>query len=59
MKNLVILGAGTGGTIMANKLAGPLRQRGWKITVVDRDDNHYYQPGFCLCLLAFISRKTC
>ncbi len=31
---------------MANKLAGPLRRRGWKITVVDRDDNHYYQPGF-------------
>ena len=46
MKKLIILGAGTGGTIMANKLAGPLRRRGWKITVVDRDDNHYYQPGF-------------
>ncbi|MBC7349616.1 MAG: NAD(P)/FAD-dependent oxidoreductase [Candidatus Aminicenantes bacterium] len=48
MKNLVILGAGTGGTIMANKLVGPLRQRGWKITVIDKDDNHYYQPGFLL-----------
>lgn len=48
MKNLVIIGAGTGGTIMANKLAGPLRRRGWKITVIDRDDNHYYQPGFLL-----------
>ena len=31
---------------MANKLAEPLGQRGWKITVIDRDDNHYYQPGF-------------
>jgi len=48
MKNLVILGAGTGGTIMANKLVGPLRRRGWKITVIDKDDNHYYQPGFLL-----------
>lgn len=53
MKNLVILGAGTGGTIMANKLAGPLRQRGWKITVVDRDDNHYYQPGFLFVPFGF------
>lgn len=48
MKNLVILGAGTGGTIMAKKLVGPLRQRGWKITVIDKDDSHYYQPGFLL-----------
>ncbi len=48
MKNLVILGAGTGGTIMANRLLKPLRRRGWKITVVDKDDNHYYQPGFLL-----------
>lgn len=48
MKNLVILGAGTGGTIMANKLVGPLSQRGWKITVIDKDDEHYYQPGFLL-----------
>ena len=48
MKNLVILGAGTGGTIMANKLVSPLKSRGWKITVIDRDDNHYYQPGFLL-----------
>jgi len=43
MKNLVILGAGTAGTMMANKLAGELS--GWKITVVDRDDHHVYQPG--------------
>ena len=45
MKKLIILGAGTGGTIMANKLAGPLRKRGWKITIVDRDDNHIKNPG--------------
>lgn len=48
MKNLVILGAGTGGTIMANKLVGPLASRGWKVAVVDKNDNHYYQPGFLL-----------
>lgn len=44
MHNLVILGAGTAGTMMANKLAQRLPDE-WKITVVDRDDVHVYQPG--------------
>jgi len=46
MKKIVILGAGTGGTIMANKLRKVLERDEWSITVVDRDPNHYYQPGF-------------
>ncbi len=46
MKRIVILGAGTGGTIMANKLAKALDFNEWSITVVDEDPNHYYQPGF-------------
>src|SRR5512140_1578779 len=46
MKNFVILGAGTAGTMMANKLARALPAREWRITVVDRDDHHAYQPGF-------------
>lgn len=46
MKKLVILGAGTAGTIMANKLAGVLPRDGWSITVVDRDETHHYQPGY-------------
>ncbi|MBL8613816.1 MAG: NAD(P)/FAD-dependent oxidoreductase [Myxococcales bacterium] len=45
MKRVVILGAGTGGTMMANKLARALPADAWKITVVDRDDVHVYQPG--------------
>jgi sulfide:quinone oxidoreductase len=44
MKNLLILGAGTAGTMMANKLAERLPED-WKVTVVDRDDVHVYQPG--------------
>lgn len=44
MKNLVILGAGTAGTMMANKLVERLDDE-WSITVVDRDDVHIYQPG--------------
>ncbi len=46
MKNLIILGAGTAGTIMANKLARALPASQWRITVIDRDDAHPYQPGF-------------
>lgn len=46
MKKIVILGAGTGGTIMANKLSKELDRDQWKITIVDKDPNHFYQPGF-------------
>lgn len=46
MKNLVILGAGTAGTIMANKLVKALPRDTWTITIVDRDDHHHYQPGY-------------
>lgn len=46
MQHMLILGGGTGGTIMANKLAGALDERDWRITVVDGTDEHYYQPGF-------------
>lgn len=46
MKKLLILGAGTGGTIMANKLAPVLDKKEWQITIVDQDETHYYQPGF-------------
>ncbi len=46
MKTFLILGAGTGGTMMANKLAKRLDPKEWKIILVDRDVTHYYQPGF-------------
>jgi sulfide:quinone oxidoreductase len=45
MKRIVILGAGTAGTMMANRLVKRLPDDAWKITVVDRDDLHVYQPG--------------
>lgn len=46
MKNLVILGAGTSGTMMANHLTKSLPAGKWKITMVDQYTSHYYQPGF-------------
>jgi sulfide:quinone oxidoreductase len=46
VKDLLILGAGTAGTMIANKLRRRLAQEEWRITIVDRDDRHHYQPGY-------------
>jgi sulfide:quinone oxidoreductase len=46
MKNLVILGAGTAGTMMANHLIKKLPKQEWTITIIDQHKTHYYQPGF-------------
>jgi sulfide:quinone oxidoreductase len=46
MKDIVILGAGTAGTMMANHLQKKLNKDEWKITIIDERKNHYYQPGF-------------
>ena len=46
MKKLLILGAGTAGTIVANKLSHVLSRDEWNITIVDQNETHYYQPGF-------------
>jgi sulfide:quinone oxidoreductase len=45
-RRLVVLGAGTAGTMIVNKLRRELPRHEWEITVVDRDDVHPYQPGF-------------
>jgi sulfide:quinone oxidoreductase len=42
--NVVVLGGGTGGTIAANRLRRALGDD-VVITVVDKDDDHVYQPG--------------
>ncbi len=46
MKKLLIIGAGTGGTIMANKMRKDLPRDEWEITIIDQYKTHYYQPGF-------------
>jgi len=46
MKHLVILGAGTAGTMMANHLIKKMPKKEWDITIVDECETHYYQPGF-------------
>ena len=44
-KRIVILGAGTGGTLLANRLRRSFGEDELHIDVVDRDDVHVYQPG--------------
>src|SRR6476660_2794979 len=46
MRTLVVLGAGTAGTMVVNKLRHRLPTSEWRITVVDKDDLHDYQPGY-------------
>jgi sulfide:quinone oxidoreductase len=44
---LVVLGAGTAGTMLANRLVRQL-PTSWQLTVVEVSGTHRYQPGFLL-----------
>ena len=57
MKTLLILGAGTGGTMVANKMSHMLDENEWRIIIVDKDETHYYQPGFLFIPFGMYSTK--
>ncbi len=57
MKKLVILGAGTAGTMVANRLNRQLNMDEWQITLVDQDPVHYYQPGFLFAPFGIYTQK--
>ncbi len=57
MKTLLILGAGTGGTMVANKMVQKLDPREWEIIIVDSDETHYYQPGYLFIPFGIYSSK--
>ncbi len=46
MKTFLVLGAGSAGMMISRKLASALDSREWKVVLVDKDTNHYYQPGY-------------
>ncbi|MGC8751168.1 type III sulfide quinone reductase, selenoprotein subtype [Hydrotalea sp.] len=46
MKHIVILGAGTAGTMMANHLKHELNLKEWDISIIDERKEHHYQPGY-------------
>lgn len=46
MKTFLVLGAGTAGTMIARKMARTLDSSQWKVVLVDKNEQHFYQPGF-------------
>jgi sulfide:quinone oxidoreductase len=59
MKHLVILGHGTGGTIIAAKMRQRLAEKDWRITVIDRDWQHHYQPGWLFIPFGIYTAADC
>ena len=57
MKKLLILGAGTAGTIMANKMRKQLSVNEWSVTIVEKQLSHYYQPGFLFIPFGYYQKK--
>lgn len=45
-RQLIILGAGSAGTMMAHHLDRSLNSKEWSVTIIDEMESHYYQPGF-------------
>ena len=57
MKKLLVLGAGTAGTMVVNRMRRLLDPADWAITVVDQEEIHYYQPGFLFIPFGIYSEK--
>jgi sulfide:quinone oxidoreductase len=57
MKRLLIIGAGTAGTMVANRLHRMLDTDEWKLTIVDPVETHYYQPGFLFIPFGMYSKN--
>ncbi|PKN37086.1 MAG: oxidoreductase [Deltaproteobacteria bacterium HGW-Deltaproteobacteria-2] len=57
MKRILIIGAGTAGTMMAVHLSRKLSRKEWVITILDKDENHYYQPGYLFIPFGIYTKK--
>jgi sulfide:quinone oxidoreductase len=57
MRKIVILGSGAGGTIVANKLRKELSENDWDITIIDKEEQHHYQPGYLFIPFGIYSRQ--
>jgi sulfide:quinone oxidoreductase len=57
VKKLLVLGAGTAGTMVVNKLRPRLDADDWQITVVDANEAHHYQPGYLFIPFGIYSRN--
>jgi sulfide:quinone oxidoreductase len=57
MKRLLVIGAGTAGTMVVNRLRRLLGTDEWKITIVDPVKTHYYQPGYLFIPFGMYSKN--
>jgi sulfide:quinone oxidoreductase len=57
MKKLLVLGAGSAGTMVANRMNRMLSQDEWQITIIDQDAVHYYQPGYLFMPFGMYTKK--
>lgn len=57
-RRIVIIGGGTAGTMVANRLRRRLAPDAWRIIVIDRDDDHLYQPGLLFVPFGKYSRRA-
>ena len=57
MKHLVVVGAGTAGTMVVNRLRRMLDTDSWRITLIDPERAHYYQPGFLFIPFSIYSKS--
>lgn len=59
MKKLLILGSGSGGTMVATKIREKLPENQWEITVIDRDWQHHYQAGWLFIPFGVYTLEDC
>ncbi len=56
-KSILILGGGDGGTILANRLAKKLSLSEASIEVIDKEETHWYQPGFLFTAIGEVQKE--
>ena len=59
MKKILILGSGAGGTMVAAKLCQQLPDAEWRITIIDNDEIHHYQPGWLFIPFGIYKPSDC
>jgi len=57
MKTFLVLGAGTAGTMIARKMARTLDASQWQVIVVDKNEQHFYQPGFLFIPFGYYKKE--